>query len=363
LSVLFAECSMLDHFVYSGPQTRVVFGNGTIAELPAEAKRANIGRVLLLCSKGRTQLAEKIAAALGDACVGICAQSVPNMPREVFDLVKAQLADSKADGFVAVGGGSPIGLAKSVAVSAQLPFIAVVTTLSGSEMSPKWALGRGLGRAAGNDTRALPTVAIYDPELVLELPPRVVVASGMNAMAHAVESLYGDDTNPVIQTLSDEAIGHLYKSLPRVVADPASVEARNEALYGAWLAATFRATTCLHHVIAQQVRQLFDLDHAKTHAVVLPYALAFNAPSIPVAMARMQKVTGTSNMALALFELNKTMGLPLRLTEIGMPAERLEEAADVVMQVKGTNPHPYSRADVVAILKDASSGQPPQAFA
>jgi maleylacetate reductase len=354
---------MLDRFVYTGPHTRVVFGNGTIAALPAEAKRAGMSRVLILCSKGRTALAEKIATSLGDACVGICAESVPNMPREVFDVVKAQLADSKADGFVVVGGGSPIGLAKSVAVSAQLPFIAVVTTLSGSEMSPKWALGRGLGRAAGNDTRALPTVAIYDPELVLELPPRVVVASGMNAMAHAVESLYGDDTNPVVQTLSEDAIGRLYKNLPQIVADPTSVEARNEALYGAWVAATFRSTIGLHHTIAQQVRQLFDLDHAKTHAVVLPYALAFNAPSIPDAMARMAKASGTRNVPLALFELNKTMGLPLRLTEIGMPEERLEEAADVVMQVKCTNPRSYTRADVVAILRQASSGQPPKAFA
>jgi alcohol dehydrogenase class IV len=184
----------------------------------------------------------------------------------------------------------------------------------------------------------------------------------MNAMAHAVESLYGDDTNPVVQTLSDDAIGRLYKSLPQVVSNPASVEARNEALYGAWVAATFRSTICIHHTIAQQVRQLFDLDHAKTHAVVLPYALAFNAPAIPDAMARMEKATGTGNVPRALFELNKTMGLPLRLTEIGMPVERLEEAADVVMQVKCTNPRPYTRADIVAILKQASSGQPPKNF-
>jgi maleylacetate reductase len=353
---------MLERFVYSGPHTRVVFGNGTIAELPAEAKRAGMSRVLILCSRGRTALAGKIAASLGEACAGICDQSVPNMPREAFDAVKAQLESSKADGFVAVGGGSPIGLAKSVAVSAQLPFIAVVTTLSGSEMSQKWALGRGLGRAAGNDVRALPTVAIYDPELVLELPPRVIAASGMNAMAHAVESLYGEDTNPVIQTLSDDAIGRLYASLPKIVADPASVDARNEALYGAWLAATFRATTCLHHTIAQQVRQLFDLDHAQTHAAVLPYALAFNASAVPQAMMRMEKVLQTGNVPLVLFALNKTLGLPISLLDIGMPAERLDEAADVVMKVKGANPRPYARADVVAILRQASSGQPPKDF-
>src|ERR1700685_4585430 len=121
---------MPERFVYSTPNTRVVFGNGTIKDLPAEVRRAGLSRLLILCSKGRTQLAESIAAALGDASIGICAESVPNMPREAFDAVKAQLADRNADGFVAVGGGSPIGLAKSVAVSAQLPFIAVVTTLS-----------------------------------------------------------------------------------------------------------------------------------------------------------------------------------------------------------------------------------------
>jgi alcohol dehydrogenase class IV len=206
-------------------------------------------------------------------------------------------------------------------------------------------------------------VAIYDAELVLELPPHVVVASGMNAMAHAAESLYGEDTNPVVQTLSEDAIGRLYKNLPLIVTTPASIEARNEALYGAWVAATFRSTIGIHHTIAQQVRQLFDLDHAKTHAVVLPYALAFNAPSIPAAMAHMEKATGKSNVPLALFELNRTMGLPLRLTDIGMPIERLEEAADVVMQVKCFNPRLYTRADVVAILTQAMSGKPPKAFA
>jgi alcohol dehydrogenase class IV len=111
------------------------------------------------------------------------------------------------------------------------------------------------------------------------------------------------------------------------------------------------------------VRQLFDLDHARTHAVVLPYALAFNAPAIPQAMARMEKTLQAGNVPLALFELNKTLGLPVSLLDIGMPAERLEEAAETVMKLKGANPRPYTRADVVAILQQASSGQSPKAFA
>jgi maleylacetate reductase len=351
---------MLDRFVYQTAKTRVVFGNGTLRELPAEARRANMSRILILCSKGRKELATSIAADLGEASAGICDEAVPNMPRDAFDRVKEQLINRKADGFVAVGGGSPIGLAKSVAVSSQLPFIAVVTTLSGSEMSPKWALGRGLGRASGNDERALPTVAIYDPELLLGLPPRVIAASGMNAIAHAVESLYGQDTNPVVQSLSEEALGRLSESLPAIAADPNSVNARNEALYAAWLAATFRATTCIHHVIAQQVRQLFDLDHAKTHAVVLPYALAFNAVAIPQALVRIRRALKTEDPPRALFDLNVRLGLPTSLAEIGMPADRVADAVDVVMKPACYNPRPFSRSDVAMILQQALAGQRPE---
>jgi maleylacetate reductase len=313
----------------------------------------------VLCSKGRRDLAEQVATTLGAASAGICDAAVPNMPRDAFDRVSEQLKIASADGFVALGGGSAIGLAKSVAASTRLPYIAVVTTLSGSEMSPKWALGRGLGRAAGTDPRALPTVAIYDPELTRGLPPRVLAASGMNALAHAVESLYGEDTNPVVQMLAEDAIRRLSDNLPKAVADAGHPDAHNEALYAAWLAGNFRSATCIHHVMAQQVRQLFDLDHAQTHAVVLPYALAFNADAIPAAMGVLRRALKTDDPPRAIYELNRTMGLPLSLADIGMPASRLPDAVDVVMKVPGYNPRPYSGADVTAILEQALAGRPP----
>ena len=103
----------------------------------------------------------------------------------------------------------------------------------------------------------------------------------MNAMAHAVESLYGIDTNPVVQTMAEEAVRLLGASLPRVVQNPRDLEARTDALYGAWLAANFRAEVGLEHAIAQRVRQWFNLDHAHTHAVATPYAIGFNAPRRP----------------------------------------------------------------------------------
>ncbi|MGC1464750.1 MAG: maleylacetate reductase [Pseudolabrys sp.] len=352
---------MPERFDYLTPKTRIVFGNGRVRELPAEVRRVNMSRVLVLCSKGRKELATSISAGLGEASAGICDEALPNMPRAAFDVVMQTLAARKADGFVAVGGGSSVGLAKAVSVASQVPFIAVVTTLSGSEMSQKWALGRGLGRAGGNDERALPVAVIYDPELVAGLPPHVVAASGLNAIAHAVESLYGRETNPVVQTLCEEAIGRLSKSLPKIIAGPGSVDDCNEALYGAWLAGTFRATIAIHHVIAQQVRQLFDLDHAKTHAVVLPYALAFNAPAIPHVMGRLQRALGAAHPSQALFDLNVQLGLPTSLVELGMSKDQLPDAVDVVMQVACHNPRPFSRSDVAAILDQALAGQRPDA--
>ena len=108
------------------------------------------------------------------------------------------------------------------------------------------------------------------------------------------------------------------------------------------------------------MRQLFDLDHAQTHAAVLPYALAFNAPAIPAAMETLRRALKTDDPPNAIHELNRTMGLPTSLAGVGMPPERLADAVDVVMQVKCYNPRPYASADVIAILERALAGEPPR---
>jgi maleylacetate reductase len=164
----------------------------------------------------------------------------------------------------------------------------------------------------------------------------------------------------VVQTLAEDSIARLAAHLPQAVADAGDAGARSEALYAAWLAANFRSASCIHHVIAQQVRQLFDLDHAQTHAVVLPYALAFNAPAIPAAMATLRRALKTDDPPGAIYALNRTMGLSTSLAGVGMPPERLADAVGVVMKVKGFNPRPYASTDVMAILERALAGEPPR---
>ncbi len=351
---------MIPRFTYHSDPVRIVFGAGAIGALAAEADFHKMPRLVVLCSKSRTDFARRVTADLADRCVGISDVSEPNMPREAFERFLADLKAHSADGFVVVGGGSPIGLAKAAAASTKLPYIAIVTTYSGSEMAARWRIGVAANRITGEGPAALPATAIYDPELTLDLPPRTSAASGMNAVAHAVESLYGIDTNPVVQTMAEEAIRLIGASLPRVMQNPRDLAARSDVLYGAWLAANFRSEVGLEHAIAQRVRQWFNLDHAHTHAIATPYAIGFNSAAAPEAMTRIKRALGVDNAARGLYDLNVKLGLPTGLKGLGMREEDIDKAIEVVSAVKIAHPRPVSKIDVAEIVRQAYFGEPPR---
>ena len=347
-------------FTYRSDPIRIVFGAGSVAALRAEADLHKIFRLVVLCSPSRADVARRVTASVSDRCAALCDASAPNMPREAFERVVADIARHKADGFVVIGGGSPIGLAKAAAVATKLPYIAIVTTYSGSEMAPRWRIGIAEKQVSGEDRAALPATAIYDPELALNLPVRMTAASGMNAMAHAVESLYGPDTNPVVQTMAEEAVRRIGASLPRVMQAPRDLGARTDLAYGAWLAANFRAEVGLEHAIAQRVRQWFDLDHAHAHAVATPYAVGFNAVAAPDAIARIQRALGVADAARGLYDLNVRIGLPTGLKGLGLRQDDIAKAVDVVAKIKINHPRPVTKADLAEVIRQAYFGEPPQ---
>ena len=182
----------------------------------------------------------------------------------------------------------------------------------------------------------------------------------MNAVAHAVESLYGVDTNPVVQTMAEEAIRLLGASLPRVMQNPRDLAARSDVLYGAWLAANFRSEVGLEHAIAQRVRQWFNLDHAHTHAIATPYAIGFNAAAAPHAMTRIKRALGVDNAARGLYDLNVKLGLPTGLKGLGMREEDIDKAIEVVSAVKIAHPRPVTKADLTDVIRQAFFGEPPR---
>jgi len=348
--------------VYQPNRARVAFGPGAAATLATEAGRLDTTRSVVLCAPGRTAVAESLAGILGREAAVVCGAARPNFPESAFDAANQAIGEAGANGFVVVGGGTPIGLAKSVAAATRLPFIAVPTTYSGSELASNWYVGRAENKRQGNDAHALPRTIIYDPELTLGLSPQTTAASGMNAMAHAVESLYGADLNPVIAVMAAEAVRLLGDSLPRCVDHPEDLAARSEALKGAWFAAGFRAGRGLSHAMAQQIRDAFDLDHARTHAVSLPYAVAFNAPAAREAMEAIGKALGAKDAARGLYDLNRRLGLATGYRDLGMPREGIARAVELVAAAKIAHPRLPDVDQVRKVVAAAWAGEPPPEF-
>jgi alcohol dehydrogenase class IV len=342
---------------YTPNPARIVLGAGAIGALAREADGLGVTKALIVSSPGRRAAAERAAEVLGAKSAGICDPGGVNIPEASFDVARAEIGRAGADGIVSIGGGSPIGLGKALAVDAGCAHISLPTTYSGSELMADWRVEGTEKTRGGNDPRARPAVVIYDPELTLDLPPEISGPSGMNAAAHAVESMYHPATNPVAETMGEEGLAALAVSLPAIARDPGDIAARTLAFKGAWLAGGFRAGSCLEHRMAQSLRRLHGLTHAQSHAVVLPFVVAFNEAAAPEAMARIARALGSNTAASGLFRLNDELSIPATLAEIGMPESALDEAADIIADAEIANPRPVTRDDIRAVLDDAYYGR------
>jgi maleylacetate reductase len=351
-------------FAYTSLPMRVVFGPGVVRRLPDEVAGLGLGRVLVLCSPEQEATGKLVADALGDRCAGVLPEARMHVPVEVAHRARDVAADLGADGCVAVGGGSAIGLGKAVALEHGLPVVAVPTTYAGSEMTPIWGLTEGGAKRTGRDPRVLPVSVLYDPELTLTLPAGLSATSGMNAVAHAVEGLYAPDASPVVSLMAEEGARALAAALPAVVADGADLEARSEAQYGAWLCgAVLGATTMsLHHKLCHALGGTLDLPHAPTHTVVLPHALAYNQPAAPRAVAALSRALGgAADPARELWELAGRLGAPRSLRELGMAEADVARIAGEAVATPYANPRPVTTEAVTALLHAAWAGDPPAA--
>ena len=346
-------------FVFSGLPSRVVFGAGSIRALGEEIGKLGATRVLMMSTQGRAGMVRGLANGLPVA--GFFEDAVMHTPIDAVNHAR-EVADSvKADCCVTVGGGSTIGFAKAIARTTGIPIIAVPTTYSGSEMTTIWGTSEGGLKKTGRDPKVLPKTVIYDPQLTLDLPPKVSAASGMNAIAHCVEALYADDGNPIISLMAEEGIRSLASALPRIRKDGKDLEARSDALYGAWLAGCTISTTsvALHHKLCH-VLGGFGLPHAETHAIVLPHAAAYNTPFAQEAMQRIARAMGTAEACGGIYDLEQMLGIPMRLAEIGMKEADLERAARIAADAPYPNPRKVEYEPVLALLQDAYRGKRPQ---
>ena len=216
-----------------------------------------------------------------------------------------------------------------------MPIVAVPTTYAGSEMTPIYGITEGGVKRTGRDRKVLPRTVIYDPELTLSLPPHVSGPSGINAIAHCVEALYAADANPITALMAEEGIRALARALPVVVREPEQPRgARRRALRRLAGAASCSAAPAwaLHHKLCHTLGGTFNLPHAEVHTVILPHATAYNRDGAPEAMGRPPTRSAPTTPRRASTTWPSRIGARTSLTDIGMPADGLDRAADLAVQ-------------------------------
>jgi alcohol dehydrogenase class IV len=286
-----------------GPTTR--FGVGAVAELPRIVTRLGGRRILIVTDEG-VGASEPFAAVVGmlqstgiETCVFDAIRANPGT--ETLDQGATVVRQWGAEIVVAIGGGSVLDASKGIALMAAnegpatafdyraepkrsgLPLIAIPTTAgTGSETNSFGVIEHGQTRRkfyVGHPS-VLPRAVILDPELTCGLPPGPTAATGMDVLAHALESLSSPSNNPYAEGLNLQVIGMVAEYLPRAWADGDDIEARAQMLLAAHMAGLAFATTGLGlgHAIAHALGAHIGATHGVALAVVLPHVLRFNLP-------------------------------------------------------------------------------------
>ncbi|MYM55906.1 iron-containing alcohol dehydrogenase [Thalassovita mangrovi] len=340
--------------------TAIKFGAGRIAELPAACAAAGIKRPLLVTDRGLAGLpitAQTLdildAAGLGRA---LFADVDPNPNEKNLDAGVAAYKAGGHDGVIAFGGGSGLDLGKMVAfmagqtrpvwdfedigdwwtradADAIAPIIAVPTTAgTGSEV----------GRASvitNSEThvkkiifhpKVLPSVVICDPELTVGMPKFITAGTGLDAFAHCVEAYSSPFYHPMSQGIALEGMRLVKDYLPRAYADGTDLEARAQMMSAAMMGATaFQKGLGAIHAMSHPIGAHFNTHHGTTNAVCMPAVLEFNASAIAdrfeQAAAYLGIEGGFEGFKAFVQELNDSLGIPKRLSELGVTAESIPE--------------------------------------
>jgi alcohol dehydrogenase class IV len=331
-------------------QRVVLDPGGVLARIRAELDRLEPRAVMVIGGERHAALMD----ALTDRTALRWTEVAQHVPEPLAGRAGSAAAEAGVDVVVAVGGGSAIGLAKAIALHRPVRIIAVPTTYAGSEATNVWGLTGPTGKRTGTADRVLPQVVVYDPDLVASMPPELAAASGLNAVAHCVDALWGPNADPIDAALALEGLRALNDGLRS--GNPARTQ------YGCYLAAVAFASagSGLHHKICHVLGGRFDLPHAAMHAIVLPYVVAFNAPAAPDAASRIAAALGSIDALAGLQDLRDDLDAPRALRDIGLRAEDLPDAVEAVLPaVPASNPRPVDAAALTRLLRAAWAGDDP----
>ena len=352
---------MMESFVFPGLTTRVIFGSGTIARTADEVRRLGHEKALLLSTPQQKADAERLAGSLGNLAAGVFAGATMHTPVDVTEQAIRAFEASGASSVVSLGGGSTTGLGKAIAMRTGADQIVIPTTYAGSEMTDI------LGETARGEktTRRSPDIrpetVIYDVDLTLSLPVGLTITSAMNAIAHAMEAFYAPDRNPVVELMCRDAMVAFRDSIPRLIEDPRDAAARGRALYAAWCCSTALGSVsmALHHKLAHVFGGSFDMPHAETHAILLPYTTAFNETAVPDLLEPIAAAFGGGSAGGGLWDFARRIGSPTRLQDIGIKESDLDRAAAIAVKNAYQNPRPIDAGAIRELLQAAWEGRRP----
>ena len=370
--------------------TRILFGQGVIADLPAELLQIGGKRPLLVTDPGlvRAGLAERVRLLLrqGGTEPKLFTDVAANPTDIDVEAGTVAFLAHGADSIVALGGGSPMDAAKAIQIRVNHhepleryddltggdalitepfpPLVAVPTTAgTGSEVSRSAVVTVGAveRKVVLFSPRLMPNVAICDPELTYDLPPRITAETGMDALSHSLEAYLSTGYHPMADSLGIAAIRNVARYLPTAVDNGHDVLARQEMMMaGTMGAVAFQKGLGVIHSLAHPLSSVLGIGHGLANAVLLPHAMRFNAEAIgeragAVAHALCATDRTAEGAAEALMALSKRVGLATRLYEIGVTEKHLPKLVEKAMAdgCHGSNPRPCTPDDMEAILRAA----------
>jgi maleylacetate reductase len=382
----------MEEFRYTGFAQEIIFGAGTLAQVGQAIDRFHWQR-LMLCSTQSQRRNGRIASMehlLEGRLVAIYDHVQPHVQDFQVEEALALAQEREVDAIIGLGGGSPIGMAKTVSFALEeqgrgqpqasspieqplVPVVAIPTTYAGSEMTPVYGITQHVhGQARKvtvSDVKIAPKLIIYDPLLTLDLPPEQTASTGINALAHCIEALYSITRNPPSTAVALSGVRAIASSLQRCYEVGDDLEARTEMLNGAFLAgmALAHVSMALHHGLCHVLGGSAGVPHGVANSIILSHAMRFNLDATAPQLAQAAEAMGISiagrsaeasveEAIQAIYDLIGRMHLPQHLRDVGVQESDLPHLAQLALSSRTVqnNPKPItSAAQIEEVLRAA----------